>query len=124
MDPSFTGIVGFKFSGENWKLWLTRGMFFFIANDLWGVVSCEEKRSVDVASATSKSSKKDEEEDGKAQREFDRRSAKALSLLVMAVSDDVLMSCGIGAMPTACAAWRKLEATYAAKTLMNRLLLH
>jgi len=112
-----------KFGGENWQIWSTRAKLFFIANYLWGLVSCDEKRLIDAKHDIGKGSKKDEEEDGKVLCEDDCRTAKALSFLVMAVTDSVLMITGIGAMSTAWQAWWKLEATYAAKTLMNRLLL-
>jgi len=119
MGPASTGVVGLeKFAGDNWQLWSIKAKLVFRGNDLWGIVSGDERRPVEASGS------KPDSEVRITQRYFDQRNSRALSIIGLSLSDDILAASGIGLMESAADAWHKLESTYAARTLLSRLRLH
>jgi len=58
------------------------------------------------------------------QRYFHLRNSRALSIIGLSFSVDILAASGIGLMESAADAWHKRESTYTARTPRSRLRLH
>lgn len=95
-----------KFDGKNYHLWSAWVKMFFIANDLWDVVIPNPKY-------------KTRGED----KDYMRRSTKALAYIALSLTDSIFLSSGIAQIETASEAWRKLEATFAGRSLVSRVFL-
>jgi len=103
---------------NNRQQWSIKAKLVFRGNDFWGIVSGDEIKSVEASGGKSDS------ELHKAQCDFDQSNSRALSIIGVSLSDDILVASDIGLMESAAAARHKFESTYAAKTLLSRLRHH
>ena len=96
-----------RLSGENWSTWKFQMKHLLLAKDLWNITQGTEQLSATVNEA--------------AIAEFNSRSQKALSTIVMSISPAQLYL--ITSCESAKDAWDNLKQQFESNTLQNKLLL-